>query len=276
VAKNNAPVLTGEFVKTPIALLNDRALTDAELRLWLVLAAHCMDGGDVCFPSVSRLAGILGKSARQITNTLGRLEAKGHVKRQFQKGKSSNYELARSMDPRRKLQGLSHTPEENFGGGVKKTSMDPRRKLHPETDVFKQKNIKESTSLPAGPVPGKRKSQKNPQGKDADPRVNEILHTFCAQYQDKFSAPYTPAYGRDNKHFKDLLVDHSLEILTACITEFFNDSDPWLNGKRTVGIFRSRINGYVQERTVFADGTTDEDKAYLNDASIWGERPPEL
>lgn len=124
------------FVMCPVSLLRDHGLNDQEFRLMLALLSHCRNGALTCFPSVSRLAGMLGKNARRITDTLSRLESKGYLKRNFNRGKATTYQLAPQTDPRQICQGLpDDTPDESVRGGVTKTSGDPCQIRQVEIDV---------------------------------------------------------------------------------------------------------------------------------------------
>ena len=87
--------------------------------------------------------------------------------------------------------------------------------------------------------------------KPTDPRVSELIAFFHTQYQVRFGIKYIINGARDGKIFKDLLADHTLEDLKTSVELFINDEDAWLrdNGARTIPVFRSRINQYLQQAT---------------------------
>jgi len=92
-------------------------------------------------------------------------------------------------------------------------------------------------------TPAKTKKPEAP----GDSRVKELIDYFCEKYLAAFGHKYSVSGARDGKQFKDLLKDHTPETIRRCVDLFFEDSDSWLDGKRTIGVFRSRINQYNQQ-----------------------------
>ncbi len=84
--------------------------------------------------------------------------------------------------------------------------------------------------------------------KPSDPRIKDIIDYFCTAYQQRFKSKYTVSRGKDGKTFKALLDDHSPEILEKCIDLFFADNAKFVKeAGHTIGVFRSRINQYMQQ-----------------------------
>jgi hypothetical protein len=126
------------------------------------------------------------------------------------------------------------------------------RKTMPESDI--ETDIVQASLVPLPTIQKTNASQRTPTTKsskkpkvDTDPRVRNLIAYFCEQYVWTYHAKYTVAGGKDGQAVKALLQDHSTETLQRCIDAFFADNDPWLNGKRTIGVFRSRVNQYVQQ-----------------------------
>jgi len=230
--------LPGAFVKCPVVLLTHGRLTPTHRNLWLVLEAHCMSEL-LCFPSITRLAKLLNLSARWVKTLLADLERLGYLTRNFQRGKCTIYYPQIPVNPGSTLPPPDQTQEVHFTTPVNCSSPHPGSTLHPETD--KRNRRKKQSTEPSVRNAGKPKPKK-----PTDPNVKPILDYFCSAYKEKFGAKYSVSGARDGAIIKGLLTDHSPETLKRCIDAFFTDSDPWLDGKYNLPVFRSRINQYVQ------------------------------
>jgi len=250
--KDDSASLPGAFVKCPVGLLADQRLTDAELRLWLTLVAYCMKS-DSCYPSTKRLSEALRKSRTWIKTLILALESKGFLVREYRNGKAALY---RPLVSNNRSTPLDHLTDE--GGQPHLTTpvnstcpqrsspgfTSPRNDSRNRDEIDKRNRRKKQSTEPSAQDTSKPKTKKL-----TDPRVKEILEAFCSAYLEKFGVKYTVSGGRDGAIIKNLLADHSAEMLTRCITSFFADTDQWLVGKYNLPVFRSRINQYVQETT---------------------------
>lgn len=246
------------FTKAPNVLVMSPDISNAELRLWLLLKAYCLEKTQ-CFPKIATLASILGLKDRRTRQVVDSLEVKGLLRKQFRRGTTCILEpLDRvgfgTVLPTSKgnhgnglpqsdqssamgCRGVRHWSADKEDSTEKEHGTSVQASLDPPTD--QKKNTPKSKTKSA--KPGKKKEPKAP-----DPRVNLLHECFQEHHKQKFGQPYSPVWGRDGNIFKDLLRDYPPETLQECIALFFSDSDPYLDGKRTVPMFRSRINTYVQ------------------------------
>jgi len=226
-------------------LLTDCTLTGEELRLLIYLMTHDLpdarNGGHrkgYVYLSRDYLARAFARSKRQISNLLRGLDNKQYIRREFQKGDVTVVQLLKTMVTgetgiEEKLQGSEPSP-------LKKTFKTPLKKIckGPLKKTFNQKNRMEDEN---------RKSRKA-----TDPDVKILLDYFCKQYEQAFKYKYTVSGKRDGQTFKDILKDHPVEILQRCIDLFMTDTNPFVDGNRTIPVLRSQINRYIQTISVSA------------------------
>jgi len=95
----------------------------------------------------------------------------------------------------------------------------------------------------------RRARERKPQSpkKETDPRISHLITYFCTEYERRLNCKYTVSGAKDGATFKALLKDHSEETLQQCVVLFMDDNERWLDGKRSIGLFRSRINQYMQQ-----------------------------
>jgi hypothetical protein len=246
------------FTKAPNVLLMSADISNAELRLWLLLKAYCLNKPQ-CFPKVATLGSILGLKDRRTRQVVDSLEVKGLLRKVFRRGRTC---LLEPLDPAKCGSGMPRS-KEKLGNGLPKSdqsaAMDCRGVRQWSADK-EDSNEKDNSTSPQASLdvptdentteakskPGNRKPRKQKQS-SPDPRVNLLKEDFQANYKRRFKGfPYEEDHARDGRIFKDLLAKYSLETLQECIRLFFIDSDSFVNGKRTVPIFRSRVNNYIQ------------------------------
>lgn len=247
--------LPGAYVKCPTALLGllgDGVISPTELCLWLVVRCRCVKGSE-CYPSASTLAKTLNCRREYIYQLQSGLEAKALLKVKRRRGQSP---ILVPMLPAEPVNSSSHVDAENLltpvhtGCEVQLTSpVNSSSHINrcSETDEPKQ-SVRQPSAAPSVMVPETTpKQKKSKPRKETDPRIKQLIDHFSVCHLDKFGHKYVVSGARDGQLFKALLTDHDLETLQTCIDAFFADADEWLNGKRTVPVFRSRINTYVQQ-----------------------------
>jgi hypothetical protein len=221
-------------------LLTDRNLTGEELRLLIFLMTHDLpdarNGGyrkGYVYLSRAYIASNFARCKRQISNLFSGLEIRGYVRREPRRGTVNIIHLAKSAPAEdvtlaENIQGSEPQPlQETCNAPLKEMCKGPLKK------TFHQKNR----------IEDKKKKNRT----TSDPNVKLLVDYFCSEYQTTYGHKYTVSGNRDGRTFKDLLKDHSVETLKRCIDLFLADTDPWLNGKRTIPVLRSRINQYIQE-----------------------------
>jgi len=204
----------------------------------------------------SRLAALLGiKELRHISKLLRSVEEKGLVSRIPIQGRASEIRLTIPDYP--PVSTLAHKrqrdgqplPVEDKGG----LPMKDKGPL-PIEDNQKIRNKIRTEEVPPASCPKDtqqrvtkaERARKTASSNQTDPRVSRLIVHFGTQYERIFGHRYTFSGGKDGATFKALLKDHTPETLQRCTILFLEDSDPWLNGKRTISVLRSRINQYVQ------------------------------
>jgi hypothetical protein len=245
--------LPGDFVKAPTALLTASDLSPAEKLLWQLILAHCVGDNETCFPSVNRLAAFACLKPRWTSDLLTSLERKGYLARELRKGKSTVYSPKLPAGPMQYSAGVNadpcSTPHDTHAVECVTThavECTLIRGIESEelNQITQPKGAGRTDKKSAKPKPATKAKS------DPNPDVRVVIDYFSDKYLEKFGVRYSVAWGKDGKILKDLLRDHSLEILQRCIDFFFADSDPWLDGKRTLGVFRSRINAYIQQTAI--------------------------
>ena len=124
-SQGNEPKSTA-FVKTEVAHLFNKNLSDGAFRLFLILKHYGWKTGE-CFPGQERLANDMGLKPRQIRNLLAEIEALEMVEKQARPGRSNLYALA---DTTPKIQSQ---PAEliTSQSQASTTTNDPGKKLPP-------------------------------------------------------------------------------------------------------------------------------------------------
>lgn len=263
------------FTKAPNALVMSPDISNAELRLWLLLKAYCLDKTQ-CFPKIATLASILGLKDRRTRQVLDSLEAKGLLRKEFRRGTTC---LLEPLDPA-KFGTVLPKSGENLGNGLPQSHQSSAMECRgvrqwsadKEDSTEKEENstsAQASLDLPADEKKDAPKTKtkstkprKKNEPKAPDHRVNLLKEDFQENYKRRFRGfPYEENHARDGKIFKDLLAKYSLETLQECIRLFFIDSDSFVNGKRTVPIFRSCLNRYIQAIADSSANTTPEKTA---------------
>lgn len=250
---NNNGSLAGDYVKCPTPLLAASDLSPAEKVLWLAIQAHCFGDTETCYPSVSRLATITGLKPRWTSDLLTSLSTKGYLDRDLRQGKPTVYRPKLPAGPMQCSAGVEadpcSTPHDTHAVECMTTHAVECTRIR----LIETEQSNHRTQAPVA-TPAKKSLKPKPSPKksktDPDPRVRDLIDHFCQQHQQRYGAKYTVAGAKDGKTLKDLLTDHSSETLRTSIDAFFADTDPWLNGKRTIGVFRSRINTYIQQTAV--------------------------
>jgi len=127
--------------------------------------------------------------------------------------------------------------------GASSTATIEKESIKKESKEVPQPSADASPSVPQETGSKKAKTPKKP----TDPRVKQLIDYFSNRHLEMFGHKYTVSGAKDGQTFKDLLKDHTSEIITACIDLLFADTDEWLNGRRTIPVFRSKINAYLQQ-----------------------------
>jgi len=88
----------------------------------------------------------------------------------------------------------------------------------------------------------------SPDETELEEEAKGLLNWFISSYKSKFDCPYIPRKGeRDVTEFKELLQQELRpDDIKLCIDEFMDDDDWNLDRKKTVAMFRTRINTYMQ------------------------------
>jgi hypothetical protein len=241
---------TASFVKCFDPLLFDIDVSALAFRLWLVIERHRCGRDKPCYPGLTRLAKLLGVTRRHVISLVRELEEKGYLKAERRPGRPNLYapclpvNSGSPVNEASLVNSGSPTSEPRCTGVVNDGS--------PKVDVLKKRKEEDGTQPP---VAGRfEKTSKNPKSSskkakpDTDPGVAVLIKYFCGKYLEKLGAKYTVTGGKDGQAMKILLKDHSAETLQRCVDAFLADLDPWLDGKRSIGVFRSRINSYIQKR----------------------------
>jgi len=241
--------LPGKYVKCPMSLLERADLTSLERNLWLVLEARCVKK-DWCNPSIADLCSFVGIVDSRCRAILKGMEAKGILRTEYQNGRSKTYY---PLEPPRHSTGAvgpSAPATPQAGARFSTGAVRPKARLSTgdETDIVQ---IKETdASQPSASAALKSKSSKKASKEKGDPRVKELIGHFSILHKERYGHKYSVSGGRDGKIVKDLLEDeYSLEDIQYCIDALFQDQDPWLDGKRTIPVLKSRVNQYIQKRT---------------------------
>src|SRR5271157_606355 len=232
-----------KWVKVPAELLTDVTLSAQELRIWAVLKGHCPKKAS-CDPGIQRLCDFTGLADGWVRRSLIQLEKKGYLRRVPRRGQSSLYFPLPVDEPRHCNTGHPGTVLPDQKGTPALQCQKPRHSSAGKIEVLKQKEERPQPSASA--TPKRRPAKKDPK-KETDPRVKALIDYFCTTYKAKLGYKYTVSGGKEGQIFKTLLIDHSLETLRAGIDTFFNNQEGWLNGKRTIGVFFSKINQCLQE-----------------------------
>lgn len=74
-------------------VLHSYGLSDAEFRIWCLLASHRNNKTGLIFPSVTRITTLSGKKERAVRNILKKLSEKGLIEITRCEGTSNRYEL---------------------------------------------------------------------------------------------------------------------------------------------------------------------------------------
>lgn len=85
--------------------------------------------------------------------------------------------------------------------------------------------------------------------------LGEVVSTFQASFREFYGGvDYIWEHGKDNKLMNGLLSSLSVDELKELIAKFFSSKDPFvLNGKHTIGVFKSQINKLRAEKPCKAD-----------------------
>jgi hypothetical protein len=253
-----------------------RRLTLRESGLWTILMSYDYGGGQI-FVSNKTLAQDAGVGEREVRKIRASMKTKGYLDWEPQAGDTnlyilkapdlqiydgkdgpetpvsntplvSNPELDKTLDNpgpigpegRTKSSGVDRT--KSSGGGRTKSSAE---EYFSEEHLLKEHLLKETT--PLTPQGGNGGVSLSPYKQQPDEPAQELLAYFTDQYDAEFGLTYVTRKGtKDLNEFKALLQDLHPNDIKACIDEFMADDDPTLNRKKSVAMFRARINTYMQ------------------------------
>lgn len=239
------PSLPGGFTKCANVLLSDRRLEDAELRLWLLLAAHCMSGG-TCYPSITRLARLMGRTYRWTGELVRNLETKGFLERECRPGKATIYKPICPTDPGSVVPTFAETPEVHFPpgrncGSGEVGSVVPTNKIN----LIRGKN---KNSVPSARQQSAAKG-KGRKAKETDPRLKPLIDFYSSEHANAFREKPHIVGGRDSSIVKRLLTTYPQEEIERRLLAFFGDPLEWMDlPVHSLGIFEKCVQKYSNNR----------------------------
>jgi len=159
-------------VKVPAELLTAGNLSDAALRLWLIISAYQWEKQDP-FPSVNTLSRHMNRSRARIFVLLTELEESGYLKR-YHRDQYKNY--YRLLTPCQPVQ-----------------DSRPVQETRPESDVLKQTLLIRGETHPsdASTTDAKKQSKKAPQAKPKTQTKEEVEQAVNALDLQKFRDKYS-------------------------------------------------------------------------------------
>jgi hypothetical protein len=160
----------------------------------------------------------------------------------------SQSELAKALD----RPGTIVPGDRNDSSGVvRNNSSGDVGTIVPTNNTLEKQSCKEheekNTRPPLTPQGGNAGGRSSSHEQELEETAQNLLNHFTTTYADNLDVPYMLRKGRkDLNEFVDLLQQYHPNDIRSCIDEFIADDDWTLIKKKTVGMFRARINTYMQ------------------------------
>ena len=214
-----------------------------ELKLVIIIMCHCLGENESCYPSISRLCRYMKLKRRQVEYLLSKLEGKKLLQCANRPGKSSIYFLTLDAIP---MQSSAQVKADPCNPMHTTCAIDCTSPVQSSAPIIKKKELRER-KLPHSKESRTKKAGKNATDSKEPTPAQTLIARFCEYHKEMFGRTYRVS-KKEAGQVKLALRDYSLADIETCNSLFWQDNDPWLNGgKRTIAIFLSRLNQYMQQ-----------------------------
>jgi len=265
--------VSDNFTKAPNEIVRScKLLTLQERAVWLILQSYDYGDGHI-FISDKTLAREAGVTDRYVRDIRMSLKEKGYRDWQRRDGTTSLYTMRSPFRNKCEAQAsdtavVSHSeggttldshgtivPDErnnssgvdraNGSGEGRNVSSDKEYSLEENSS---KENLHKNRGTPLTPQGGNGGGHSiSSKDQQLEETAQYLLAYFVASYKDRFDLDYVLRKGtKDLKEFKDMLAHVHPKDIQSCIDEFMDDDDYTLDRKKTVAMFRARINSYMQ------------------------------